>query len=265
MGNILAIAGKDARVFLTTWTSYVLFGFFMLITAFFFGALVEQFQLISMQSMQSQQAWMLEQLNLTDMVMGNVFRNVGVFFLFMLPILTMRLLAEERKAKTLELLMTSPVRPLEIVLGKYFAALLIMSMMLALTLIFPVLLTIYGGTAQGGQSALDWHTVGVSYLGMFLLGAAFVAVGLLASAVTESQIVAVIISFAMLLIFFVIGFAARGQQGFWQGFFDYLSITNHLEDFVRGIIKVSSVVYYLSLVFVGLFLTYRVVEAQRWR
>src|SRR3990172_2941882 len=100
MRNTLAIAGKDARIYLTTWTSYILFGAFMLITAFFFQQLVAQYQFVQGQYMQNQAAYMMDQMNLTDMVMGNVFRNVAVFFLFMLPILTMRLIAEERKGKT---------------------------------------------------------------------------------------------------------------------------------------------------------------------
>jgi ABC-2 type transport system permease protein len=213
--NVLAIAGKDVRVYLTTWMSYALFGFFLLMTAFFFATLVEQYQLVTLQA--SQQPWMLEQLNLTDVVMGNVLRNVSVFFLFLLPLLTMRLFAEERKGSTLELLMTVPVRPFEIVLGKYLAALTIMLIMLALTLVFPLLLQLYGSTPQGGASPLDWHTVATGYLGMALLGASFVAIGLFASSVTDSQIVAAITSFSILLMFFVVGYAARGKEGFWQG------------------------------------------------
>jgi len=260
--NVLAIAGKDIRVYLTTWMSYALFGFFLLMTAFFFTTLVEQYQLVSLQG--AQQPWMLEQLNLTDVVMGNVLRNVSVFFLFLLPLLTMRLFSEERKGNTLELLMTVPVRPVEIVLGKYLSALAIMALMLVLTLVFPLLLQVYGST-PGGASPLDWRTVMTGYAGMFLLGAGFVAVGLFASSLTDSQIVAAITSFSVLLMFFVVGYAARGKEGFWQGFLDYLSLTNHLEDFVKGVVKLTGVVYYASLAFVGLFLTYRVVEAQRWR
>jgi len=264
MRNTLAIAGKEARVYLTTWTSYILFGAFLLISAFFFQRLVIEFQFRSMQYMQMQQPGVLDQMNLTDWVMGPLFLNITVFFLFMLPILTMRLLAEERRTKTMELLMTAPVRPWEIVLGKYLAAFLMMGIMLALTFVFPLLLQVYGG-ATGGASPLDWHTVLTSYLGMVLLGASFVAVGLFASSVTESQIVAVIVGFAALLMFYVIGLAARGEEGFWQTFFQHLSITTHLEGFVRGMVKLVDVVYYLSLAFVGLFLTHRVVEAQRWR
>lgn len=264
MRNTLAIAGKETRVYLTTWTSYIIFGAFLLITAFFFQRLVIEFQLRSMQYMQAQAQNLLEQLNLTDWVVGPMFMNMTVFFLFMLPIMTMRLIAEERKSKTLELLMTAPVRPIEIVLGKYLSALVIMGIMLALTVVFPLLLHVFGGAATG-QSVLDWRSVAVGYGGLFLLGAAFCSVGLFASSVSDSQIVAVIVGFAILLMFYVIGLAARGQEGFWQELLQYLSVTNHLEGFVRGIVKVTDVVYYLSLIFVGLFFTFRVVEAQRWR
>ncbi|MBI5511499.1 MAG: ABC transporter permease [Deltaproteobacteria bacterium] len=265
MGSTLAIARKETRLYLTTWTSYVLFGFFILITAFFFQRLVIEFQLQALDYAQSQQGWAAEHMNLTDWVLGPVFSNMSVFFLIMLPMLTMRLLAEERRQKTLELLMTTPVRPVQIVLGKYLAALLIMGIMLGLTVIFPILLAVFGGSGTEGASPVDWHTVGSSYLGLFLMGAAIVAIGLLTSAATESQIVAVVTGFAVLLMFWVIGLAARGQEGFWGGFLEYLSLTTHLENFVRGIIKLSDVVYYLSLAGVGLFLTHGVVDAQRWR
>lgn len=263
MRNTLAIAGKETRIYLTTWTSYVLFGAFVLITAFFFQRLMVEYQYRAMQYMQMQQEGMLEQMNLTDWIMGPLFLNITIFFLFMLPIMTMRLIAEERRTKTLELLMTSPVRPVEIVVGKYLSGLVIMSIMLALTLIFPMLLQQFGGST--GQSALDWRSVGTGYIGMFLLGAAFVAVGLFASAISESQIVSVIVGFATLLMFYVIGLAARGQEGMWQTLFQYLAINTHLEAFVRGVIRLTDIIYYLSIVFVSLFLTYRLVEAQRWR
>lgn len=263
MRNTFAIAGKETRIYLTTWTSYVLFGAFLMITAFFFQRLVIEFQFRAMQFMQMQAESAMEQMNLTDWVMGPLFMNIVVFFLFMLPILTMRLISEEKKGKTLELLMTTPVRPLEIVLGKYLSALTIMGIMLALTVVFPLLLQLYGGTS-GSNAPLDWRSIGVGYLGLFLLGAAFVAVGLFASSISESQIVAVIVGFAVLLMFYVIGLAARGQEGFWQHFFQYLSINTHLEGFVRGVVRIPDVVYYLSLCFAGLFLSFRVVEAQRW-
>lgn len=264
MRNTIAIAGKETRIYLTTWTSYILAGAFLMVTAFFFYESVRQFLVMSQQYSMQQAEGMLEQMNLTDWVMAGVFHSVAFFFLFLLPILTMRLVAEERKTKTLELLLTAPVRPLEIVLGKYLGALLIMVLMLAVTVVFPLLLHIYG--ASGGDAApVDWNTVGAGYFGLFLLGAAFVAVGLFASAVTESQIIAVVVGWAILLMFYVIGVTAQGQEGPTRELLEHLGLLNHLETFIQGIVSLKSVVYYLSLAFVGLFLTYRVIEAQRWR
>ena len=258
----LAIAGKDIRVYLTTWVSYVLFAIFILITAFFFQRLVIEYQLQSIEFSQYAKH-MLSQMNLTDWVVGPLFQNIIVFFVFMLPILTMRLIAEERRAKTLQLLLTSPVSPLEIVVGKYLAGVCIMGMMLGFTLVFPALLEFFG-TSEGG-TILDWRSIGVSYLGMFLLGSAFVSIGLFASSLTESQIVAVIISFFITLMFLVIGSAARGQEEVWARFIEYISVTSHIESFLRGMIRLQDVVYYLSICFVGVFLSYRVIEAERWR
>ena len=262
MRNTLAIAGKEVRTYLTTWVAYVLSGAFMFLTALVFVLLVDDYR--NRMLMAEQQAqWALERFNLTDMVMGPVFGNTSVFFLIMLPMLTMGLLAEERKSKTLELLMTAPVRPFEIVLGKYLGVLVVMSAMLAMTALFPLLLELFGGAE--GTSALDWGTIGASYLGLFLMGAGMLAVGMLASAATESQVVAVVVSFAVLIFFWFIGFTAQGEQGFWPKVAQHVALTSHLQDFLRGVIKLSDVAYYLSLAFAGLFLTHRVVEAQRWR
>jgi len=264
MRNIWAIAVKETRIYLTTTTSYVLMAAFTLISAFFFQRLVVEFHIRALQYMQLGDNSAEQQMNLTDWVMAPLFVNITIFFLFMLPILTMRLLAEERRQKTLELLMTTPVRPIEIVLGKYAAAAFIMSLMLGLTALFPALLELVGGGA-GGHSAIDWHVMGTAYLGMFLLGSAFVCVGLCASSLSDSQIISVIVGFAVLLMFYVIGLAARGQEGVWQAALQYLSVNTHLEGFVHGVVRLTDVVYFLSLSVMGLFFTYQVVEAQRWR
>ena len=261
--RVLAIAGKDIRVYLTTWVSYVLFAIFMLITAFFFQRLVIEYQLQAIEFNQYARH-MLDQMNLTDWVIAPLFQNVVVFFVFMLPILTMRLIAEERRCRTLQLLLTSPVRPIDIVLGKYLAGVSMMGMMLGLTLVFPLLLEFFG-TGVGEASVLDWRSIAVTYLGMFMLGAGFVAVGLFSSSLTESQIIAVVIGFFISLMFLVIGSAARGQEQGGGGLIEYLSVTSHIEPFLRGIIRLQDVVYYLSFSFVGVFLSYRVIETERWR
>lgn len=264
MRNTLAMCGKETRLFLTTWTSYVLFASFLLISAFFFQRLVIEYQFRVMQFSQMHDEAGLQAMNLTDWVMAPLLMNITVFFLFMLPIMTMRLFAEERRQKTLELLLTCPVRPTEIVLGKFFAAVLMMAIMLGLTLLFPALLHIFGQSAASPHP-IDWHTVGTAYLGMFLLGCAFVSVGLCASTVSESQIVAVLLAFATLLLFYVIGMAARGQEGHWQQVLQYISLNAHLEAFLRGMVRLSDVTYFFSVVAVGLFFSQRVIEAERWR
>jgi ABC-2 type transport system permease protein len=197
-------------------------------------------------------------------VMAPLFLNITLFFLFMLPILTMRLLAEERRQKTLELLMTTPIRPIEIVLGKFLAATGVMALMLGLTALYPALLEMVSGSITG-QSAIDWRVMGTSYLGMGLLGCAFVSVGLFASSLSDSQIISVIVGFATLLMFYVIGLAARGQEGTWQAVLQYLSVNTHLEGFVHGVVRITDVAYFVSLCAFGLFLTHQMVEAQRWR
>ncbi len=262
MKNTLAIAHKELRIYLTTWTAWVLLIAFLEITAFFFYVLVGEFQRSHLRYVEARAAGILDEMNLTDLVVGPLFSYVATFFIFMLPILTMRLIAEERRSRTMELMLTVPIRPVEIVLGKYIAAFAVMLMMLALTLIFPAMLHFFGDAGAG--AAVDWRTIAAGYLGMLLLGAAALAVGMFASAVTESQVIAVVIGFAVLLVLLVIGMAAEGG-GVWQGLASHLSISNHLHPFARGLVRSVDVIYYLSLTFVGLFLTYRFVEAERWR
>lgn len=263
MRNILAIAGKELRVYLTTWISWVLSGLFMLITATLFQSLVVQYQNRTLELTQQGASVMLERMNLAEWVVAPVFFNITVVFMFVLPILTMRTYAEERRQKSFELMMTLPVRPLELVFGKYLGTLAVVIAMLGLTVLFPVLLTFVADA--GAENPIDWHTIAVSYLGMFLMSAAFVAIGQFASSLTDSQVVAAVIAFAVLLLALLIGTLAEGQEGAVQEILRYMALANHLETFVSGVIKISDVVYYLSVGFIGLFLTHRVVEAQRWR
>ena len=263
MRNILTIAGKEIRIYFTTATSYVLLGVFASIIAYFFQSLVGEFQRTVAQSVQMNAEWVLEQLNLTDFVIYPLIMNIGVIFIFLTPILTMRLIAEERRSKTLELLMTTPVRPIEIVLGKYVAALTIMLAMLAVTLLFPLIVSLMG--AAQDASPIDWRTVASGYLGASLLGAAFIAIGLLTSSVTDNPIVAAILGFFILLMFYIVGASGQGQDGPLKSVTEYISLGGHLQSFARGVIRTPAIIYYLSLAGFALFLSYRVVEAERWR
>ena len=259
----MTIAGKEVRVFGTTWTAYILFICFVEICGFFFYLLVRDFQVLRLQYAEMRAMGMLEQMNLTDLVVGRLFPLMATVLIFLTPILTMRLIAGERRGRTLELLMTVPVRPIEIVLGKYFAALGLVVGMVGITAAFPLALHLLGDAP--GVSPLDWRTVAAGYLGLFMLGGALVAIGMLTSAVTDSQIIAAVLAVAANLVLFFIGVAAHGQEGIWPGLVGHLSISNHLDGFSRGLLRATDITYFVSLAFVGLLLTYRVVEAQRWR
>ncbi|MEL6545189.1 MAG: ABC transporter permease, partial [Myxococcota bacterium] len=153
--------------------------------------------------------------------------------------------------------------PIEIVLGKYLGATALMVVIVALTALFPLVLSMLGTTP--GASVLDARTVLSGYLGVILAGAAFVALGMFTSSFTDSQLIAALLALTLSVGFLVIGLAAPGLEGGWREFFAALSLATHVSDFARGLIRVPAVVYYLSLTGFGIFLSYRVVEAQRWR
>ncbi len=264
MGNILAITKKELRISFTTITAYAVIMVFAFITAYFFLRLVNFYQLQSSQFMQMKAQQMLERMNFNDQVIGPLFANVQVFFLFLIPMTTMRLIAEEQRTKTIQLLMTSPVRPIEIVFGKYLAASVLVGVMLAVTFVFRSSCKFFG-TGDAGKGAIDWRSVMTGYVGLFLVGAALMAVGLFMSSLTDSVVVAVVLSFGASLMLWVVGWLAIGKEGFWHDFPTYMSVMNHLEGFAKGVIRVQDIVYYLSLIVLGLFLTHRMVEAQRWR
>lgn len=263
MRNILTIAGKELRIYFTTPTSYALLGVFASIMAYFFQALIGEFQKTVAQSVQMNAEWVLEQLNLTDFVIFPLIMNIGVIFIFLMPILTMRLIADERRSKTLELLMTTPVRPVEIVLGKYIAALTIMLAMLFVTLLFPAVVALMGVSQDA--SPIDWRTVASGYLGAALLGAAYTAVGVLTSSLTDNPIIAAIMGFFILLMLYIAGASGAGQEGAIKSVMEYVSLSSHLQSFARGVIRTPAIIYYSSFAGFALFLAYRVVDAERWR
>lgn len=261
MRTLWAITGKELRIQLTTWTSWVLVGGFLELTGFFFYLLVKDFQLRRLSYAENRALALLEQMNLTDLVVGPTFSYVASFFVFLLPVLTMRSFTEERRTKSLELMLSLPLRTWQLVLGKYLAVWLVMAVMVAATVVFPLSLERFVAQGEG----LDWNTIGAGLLGMLLLGSAATAVGLCTSAVTESPLVAVVLAFGVLLILMVIGVAASGQSGATRAVLEYLSISHHLQGFARGLIRLPDVVYYLSLTVAGLGLALRWVEAERWR
>jgi ABC-2 type transport system permease protein len=256
MRHLWTIALKEIRAYFYSPIAYVLIAVFLIISGYMFSSIVSFASRQSVQLLRFQGA--APQINLNELVFRPTFHNMSVVLLLIVPILTMRLFSEEKKTRTTELLLTSPLTISEIVLGKYLGAFVIYLAMVGLTLYMPLLLSIYG--------QVNWGAVFSGYLGLVLLGAVFLAIGLFASSVTENQVIAALISFGLLLLVWLLGWAAATVEGTGLGeVLSYLSILDHFDGLLRGLVETRTIVYYLSFVAFGLFLTHRVVESQRWK
>ena len=253
MRNIVTIARKDLQAYFASPIAYIVLGFFALLFGYFFYTLLWYFDRQSMQV--SPGSGMV--MNVNQMLIGPVLMNVSVTVLFIMPMITMRTYAEEKRSGTIELLLTSPLTDLQIILGKFFGALSLYVVMLAVTLIHIGVLFAYGDP--------EWKPVATGYLGLFLMGACFISAGLLVSSLTKNQIVAGMVTFALFLLLWVINWVGQSLGPTGQAIVTHLSITDHLDDFARGIIDTKHVVYYLSFIVFGLFLTAKSVDSERWR
>lgn len=256
MTPVQAIVAKELRTAFVSPIVYVVSAVFLLIFGVlsYLAVVNAGNQAIRMMQMQGAAA----QLNLNDLVFRPTFYSMAIVLLLVVPILTMRVFAEERKLRTFELLMTSPVGINEIVTGKFVALFLIFLGLLGLTGLVPLVLSLF--------SSFDWNPVLTGYLGLALLGALFIATGLFASALTENQIVAAFLSFGILILVWLLGGmgSVLGDSPLGQAL-SYLSFIEHFDRMVRGLLESKDLVYYgCGLVFM-LFLTHRVVESQRWK
>lgn len=237
MRNVLAIAGKELRTYFVTPVAYVIVAFWLAALGIFYWQQVPFGNQLSMEP---------------------VFNVLPILLLLIAPALTMRLLAEEQRAGTLELLLTAPVQDWAVVLGKFLGALGLFLSMTALTLFYPLLLVLFGAN-------WDWGPIWAGYVGLILMGIAFMSVGLFASALTNNQMVSSVIAFVILLVFFIMGVVSSNFGPGVKDLLDKLSISERFYDFPRGVIDLKSVVYYLSFTAVVLFITIQVVEARRYR
>jgi ABC-2 type transport system permease protein len=238
MSNILTITGRELKSYFLSPLAYVITGVFAFFIGFYFSGSV----------VPSGQAQMQDELSF-----------MMVIALILAPALTMRLFAEENRQGTIELLMTAPVRDWEIVVGKYISGLLAFVALLIPTLWQVVLLVRYGPP--------DYGPIATGYLGALLVGAAFVAVGMFTSSLTQNQVVAYLLAFIALLFLWFSGIAVgiSGGGGGIADFFQFLSMPSHFQDFLTGIVDVEHVLYFVSLAAIAVFLTMRVVESRRWR
>lgn len=263
MRTVLAIARKELSAYFTTPVAWVVFMVVAFFSAQFFTGALEGFRFLSTRAQQLPASGLLDRMNLTDMVVAQLFGSVALFILITAPFLSMRLVAEEKRSSTFELLMTVPVRPLEIVIGKYLASLAVLGASMTIVAAYPALLAVFARGAQGG-GAVEWATVGTGLLGLSLLGGMALAIGLFFSAVTDTPVVAALLS---LLVLIGLWAATTFTIGAGQPVRDLaaaLSAAEHLTAFLQGRIVLTDVLYYLSLTTVGLFLADRAVEGHRW-
>jgi ABC-2 type transport system permease protein len=250
--NIIAIADKELRSYFASPIAYIIVGFFALPFGVFFYLYLEAFLRQIMQMAQFGGS-----LNVNQQVIRLVLQNASVIILFVMPMITMRTYAEEKRSGTIELLLTSPVTDFQIIVGKFLGALGLYIAMLLVTLLYIAILFVYGHP--------EWRPLVAAYLGLLLMGGAFLSLGLFISSTTDNQIVAGIISFVVFLLLWIVGWFADSAGPTIGPITSWLSITEHFEDFSKGVIDTKHVLYYLSLITFGLFLTAKSVDSERWR
>ena len=254
MSNILAIAQKEIRSYFASPIAYVVTGLFALIFGLFFAATLAWFVRQGMLGGMGMQA---APLNLNQHLVRPLLLNNIVIYLFMLPMITMRMYAEEKRSGTIELLLTSPLTDGQIIAGKFLGALALYAATLAVTLVYMGVLFVYGNP--------EWKPVVTAYLGLVLMGGCFISVGMLISSLTRNQIVAGMVTFGVFIVLWVIDWIGSFLGPSAEKIVSYLSITGHFEDFAKGVIDTSHLVYYVSFITFGLFLTAKSVGSERWR
>lgn len=235
--HIGIISCKEVRTYLTSPMAYVVTAIFLLLTGAFF-------------------TMYLAATNYLDTSIRGFLNAAQFLILLFATVLTMRLIAEEKKLGTWELLLTAPVRDTEMILGKFLGSLVVLTGMLALTLYYPLLLIVFGDP--------DLGPIGTSYLGLFLLGCAALAVGIFASSLSANQIVAAVLTGGILFALWFLGRASQFAPGALGDLLAYLSLSHHFPDFIRGLVDTRAVVYYLSITALFLYLAIRSLETSRW-
>lgn len=280
MRNVWTLAGREVRTYFTSPLAYVLTGVFALLSGWIFYASLMRFSELCLRF--GNNPYYASQLNVNDLVVRPLFGTMGIILLMMIPLISMRLLAEEKRQGTAELLFTCPVTSAQVVIGKFLGAAVLLAAMLGVTLSYPLLIL-------GSGARPDLKPTLVGYLGVFLLALAFAAIGLLLSSLTENQIVAGAGGFGVLLLLWLLtwvsematitlgGMMNLVTMGLWDraglgmggptlgDLLNAISLIGHSDDFRKGLLDTHNLVYYMSVVFLALFATQQVLESRRWR
>lgn len=256
MGHVMAIFGKEMRSYFGSPIAYVMAGVFLLFSGFVFRNQVLEFHDMSVFLKLAEREEKI-QLNVTTDVVEPFFEFQTFIWMIVIPMLTMRLYAEEKRGGTYELLMTSPITSGQILMGKFLAC-------YALYLLIELMAFGYIGVLAT-HAQLDWGPIFSGVLAVVLLGATFISVGILASSLTENQIIAAVLSFFLLILLWIIDWAARFSDDLFFVILKFLSLLEHTRDMIRGVVDTHDVVFFVSAVAFFLFLTHTVLESRRWR
>jgi len=254
MRNVWILCWKELRSYFVSPIAYLLLAMFAIVFGFFFWNAVGYFVYAGMEA---QMRGAMFPLNVNEQVIRPLVSNVSVIGLFLIPMISMRLFAEEKRSGTIELLATSPIHDFEVILGKWLAALILYGAMLLLTAINFAWLFRYGNP--------DWKPLLVAYLGLLLQAGALLAIGTFISTLTRNQIIAGGATFGICLLLWVLEWVSGYDSATYARVMAYLSVLTHFESFAKGLLSVKDCVYYLSAILMGLFLTARSMESLRWR
>jgi ABC-2 type transport system permease protein len=261
MKSVWAIFRKEMQLYFVSPIAYAVVGVFLILTGYVFQAILRiEIERSFQMAMQAMRYGRPMEIDVPSVVMQQFFGLMATFLLFLMPMMTMGVYAEERKRGTMELLMTSPITDWHIVFGKFLASLALMGVMLLPTVLQLVVLF------RASDPAPPWRVLVAGYLGILLLGSALVSIGTFVSSLTENQIIAAVGTFCISLILWLLEAAVHGGANSVLGeVLQYLSVLRHFEDFTRGVVDTSNLIFYASLIALSLFLTLRSLDSMRWR
>ena len=254
MRNVWIICRKELGSYFASPIAYVLLVMFGVVFGYMFWNALGEFVVAGIQSEMSGRSFPM---NLNEWIIRPLLSNLNVINLFFVPLITMRLFAEEKRTGTIELLATSPVRDIEIILGKWLASVALYACLLLFTALNFAFLFKYGHP--------DWKPLLVGYLGILLLAGALLAIGTFMSSMTKNQIIAGAITFGVCLLLYVFGWVSGYETAAWARVLSYMSVATHIESFEKGVLDSKDAIFFLTLIFLGLFFTARSMESLRWR
>ncbi len=258
MRNTLAIAGRELRAYFHSPIAYLIIAAYSVVCGFFFYNITAEYVVESFR-MQSMGGGMgMPSMSINEIIIRSLFEGVlTVVLLFLIPLITMRLYAEEKRSGTIELLLTSPLTDFQIIMGKFLGAFALYAILIVITFLYVGILFIYGNPAAKPLLAVA--------LGILLFGAALLALGMWISTFTKNQIIAGGVSFGVFLLLYVFNWVSAYSTSPMGRILAYLSLTTHFDNFAKGVIELKDLIYYLSVIALGLFLTARSVEALKGR